>query len=392
MPRCTVNRNGFTLIELLVVIAVIGLLASVVLVATNNARAKAKDAKRIGDLAALQTAAELYYTNHGEYPRTTYADRLTYPLSPDELKTDWNDFLTALRNDKLISDNSGTTDLKTSIHIAQAAGSLYQDPEYNPDDTVLPTQRYDYMPSSDHQNFRIRARLEFQNNPVLLGKPNQYFFWDDETEGNDACDPRPAYRFFCVGPPNNFTPFDPGKPVIYLYPTKTQEISVSVKPKAITDSVPLYKEGWRVVANPNGDIFNPADGQHYPYLFWEGKSNEPKVDRTKGFVAKTDEIENFLTEKLELLGLNAKETADFIEYWAPRMKTGPYVYVYFMPQADFDKLIPIEINPKPDTIIRVYMLFKPLGQPIQVEEQELTAPPRIGFTVIEWGGDRSPIK
>ena len=53
--------SGFTLIELLVVISIIGLLASVVLVSLNGARAKARNARRLADIKQLQTALELYY-------------------------------------------------------------------------------------------------------------------------------------------------------------------------------------------------------------------------------------------------------------------------------------------------------------------------------------------
>jgi prepilin-type N-terminal cleavage/methylation domain-containing protein len=59
---------GFTLIELLVVISIIGLLASVVLVALNGARIKARDTKRIADNKQMMTAIELYYNDHDAYP------------------------------------------------------------------------------------------------------------------------------------------------------------------------------------------------------------------------------------------------------------------------------------------------------------------------------------
>jgi prepilin-type N-terminal cleavage/methylation domain-containing protein len=62
------NTRGFTLIELLVVVAIIGLLASVILASLNIARAKARDAKRFSDLHQIQTALEMYYSDHGSYP------------------------------------------------------------------------------------------------------------------------------------------------------------------------------------------------------------------------------------------------------------------------------------------------------------------------------------
>jgi prepilin-type N-terminal cleavage/methylation domain-containing protein len=65
------KQKGFTLIELLVVIAVIGLLASVVLVALNSSRVKARDAKRVADLNQIAKAAEFFYDSQGFYPYAT---------------------------------------------------------------------------------------------------------------------------------------------------------------------------------------------------------------------------------------------------------------------------------------------------------------------------------
>ncbi|NMC51616.1 prepilin-type N-terminal cleavage/methylation domain-containing protein [Candidatus Kuenenbacteria bacterium] len=62
------NRKGFTLIELLVVIAIIGLLATLSVVALNNARQKSRDAKRVSDIKQIQTALELYFVDQNGYP------------------------------------------------------------------------------------------------------------------------------------------------------------------------------------------------------------------------------------------------------------------------------------------------------------------------------------
>lgn len=58
------SKRGFTLLELLVVIAIIGLLASIVVMATMDSRSKAQNAQIYQQLKQIENAFLLYAANH----------------------------------------------------------------------------------------------------------------------------------------------------------------------------------------------------------------------------------------------------------------------------------------------------------------------------------------
>ncbi len=93
----------------------------------------------------------------------------------------------------------------------------------------------------------------------------------------------------------------------------------------------------------------------------------------------------FLENALARLGLTEREANEFIIYWLPRMEGNPYNLISFQTDAYTDAA-ELTIDPAPDTLIRVFMAWKGLEQPVEIPAQELTAPARTGFTAVEWGG------
>ena len=201
-----------------------------------------------------------------------------------------------------------------------------------------------------------------------------------------ACTPTPSENEETAQGSNQiFENFKFYKPVIYLYPEEDTEVSVKLGFKGeLTLTIPEYKDGWNVLAQTDGTLINMDDGKEYPYLFWEGNA-EFLPDMTKGFVVKGNDTSDFLEDILTKMGFLTHEIADFMEYWLPFMQKNPYNLITFQ-EENYADIAPLTITPAPDSILRVFMVYKPLEEPIMIEAPEIIPFERSGFTVIEWGG------
>lgn len=177
------------------------------------------------------------------------------------------------------------------------------------------------------------------------------------------------------------------KPMIYLYPKEETLVTVKlINEEKLTVTYPKYEGEWTVLAKPNGDLFDTKTNKYLYGLYWEGLDTITTGIQDYGFVVKGEDSISFLEEKLELLGLNQRESNEFIVYWLPKLEKNNYNYIRFSTIEEINKNMPIEISPKPDSIIRINMEYKKLNNPINIKEQELISTERNGFVVVEWGG------
>ena len=174
------------------------------------------------------------------------------------------------------------------------------------------------------------------------------------------------------------------KPVIYLYPEQKTAVSVSLDyAGTLTATYPAYENGWHITAEPDGTLYDEA-GNEYSYLFWEGE-DKTDYDFSKGFCVAGVDTADFLRETLAAIGLTPKEYNEFIVYWLPKMEDNSYNLISFQSEAYTDAA-KLDIDPTPDSLLRVFMAWKPLSKPQTIEPQTFTPFARDGFTVVEWGG------
>ena len=177
---------------------------------------------------------------------------------------------------------------------------------------------------------------------------------------------------------------DAAKPVIYLYPEEETAVHVTLDyDGTLTAAWPAYEGGWDVTARPDGTL-TAADGSEYTYLFWEGVS-DTAYDFSAGFCVAGEDTGALLRDTLAESGLTPREYNEFIVYWLPQMQDNAYNLIAF--QTDrYTETARLTIEPQPDSVLRVFMAWKPLDAPQEIAPQTFAPFAREGFTVVEWGG------
>ena len=177
------------------------------------------------------------------------------------------------------------------------------------------------------------------------------------------------------------------KPVIYLYPEEETDVHIELEltESELNTTYPKYNNGWDVVAYPDGSLLNKSDNSHHKYLFWDSVNCRTRFDYSKGFCVAGSDTESFLKEKLTYMGLTEDEMNDFIVYWLPLMEHNKYNLISFQGDVYTDSA-KLDIDPKPDSLLRVFMSYVPLENAVDIQPQQLETFERNGFTVVEWGG------
>ncbi|GAA5939063.1 hypothetical protein JCM3775_002663 [Rhodotorula graminis] len=223
-----------------------------------------------------------------------------------------------------------------------------------------------------------------------------------------------------------------GKPVIYLFPPASiprAVVSLALSPEwtfsALYPVIDINKdlvvvEGnkgaeqvkqrveWTVAAEPDGSLVELSSGLELSYLFWEAAStglvtsssaaahssqqgnlepsfhaSSPSLDLSNGVVLAFSPFLAHLDAALSSLTLHTSARNDFITFWLPHFTrirdAGNDILFRFVPQAEYARAAELEVEPKPDVVTRVFLLFKGV-------EAGTTASSSSSAAEVDWWG------
>ncbi|KAG6896960.1 hypothetical protein C0992_005021 [Termitomyces sp. T32_za158] len=175
------------------------------------------------------------------------------------------------------------------------------------------------------------------------------------------------------------------KPVIYVFSPKDIDVTVSVtldkdmEFKAVYPIVPIKKlepRGekiqWDVHTSPDGSLMACNTGLELSSLFWEADLDAKNFSSSRkgqvlgtwtlsdsnSVVLSTHDITGYLQKALLCLGLHTEARTAFVTFCLPSFMNHKYIALRFMPQAEYSRIVPLDVKPMPDVITRVFMLFQ----------------------------------
>ena len=224
------------------------------------------------------------------------------------------------------------------------------------------------------------------------GQLGYYFVFEDRNDQDEHYNLR-GFEYYYIPETGEhgilelgYSSFAYAKPVLYLYPEKETDITVTFEhPERLTTVYPTYGSGWNVTAQPDGTLTDDR-GREYYCLYWEESSGKAFYDFLDGFCVSAKDSAAFLEEKLDILGFTEKEANEFIIYWLPILEQSEYNLIRFELTEEREASNALHISPSPDSLLRMAIHIKPLTKEVNVPEQTLPRFDRHGFAAVEWGG------
>ncbi|KAH8831682.1 ubiquitin-domain-containing protein [Flagelloscypha sp. PMI_526] len=185
------------------------------------------------------------------------------------------------------------------------------------------------------------------------------------------------------------------KPVIYLRSPQDLDVSVrlelapqwkfsAVYPVSpIIDSHDKQSVKWDVrTRSEDRCLIEQETGVEAAYLYWEADSvlstlisppstpqstslssspNTSSLDYicpAQSVLLPLSAVPAYLDRALKSLAFDVEARTSFITFWLPEFNRHAYIALSFLPQAVLDKAAPLIIQPSPDAVSRVFMVFR----------------------------------
>ncbi|KAG8831184.1 hypothetical protein FRC17_003512 [Serendipita sp. 399] len=189
------------------------------------------------------------------------------------------------------------------------------------------------------------------------------------------------------------------KPVIYVYSPALIQVRVSLRLipswsfSAIYPITTVKKDEhgetieWSVTTKEDGTLVDHESKVEVAYLYWEALSNagfrqgvsppnscpstprldpsveafepdKPIINPQNSVAFSISQIFKYLDDVLLALGLHTEARTSFITYWFPSMLKYPSIALRFLPQAAYESAAPLNVQPAPTAITRVFMLWR----------------------------------
>lgn len=180
------------------------------------------------------------------------------------------------------------------------------------------------------------------------------------------------------------------EPLIYIYSKHRQlyelKLSNSIK---IVDAIPnTFNNSWQFYADSKGRLYFPGTNQREKYIYWEGIGPSlPELPR-QGDVVSAQNLDSYFSQRLQQFGFNAQEIYDFKKFWLKELSPYPNVLIEFLVNSEVDHYAPLEIKPRMNQIIRIYLIYRPLVDQKDVfpEKKYPVIIRKEDKVLVEWGG------